>query len=103
MSKPIVVDIPHELGREEAHRRLAAGFGRIREEIGGKAIAFEERWEGERLEFVAGAFGQRLNGRVEVLDKSLRIEIELPWLLASFAEKLPARLRKAGTLLLEKR
>ena len=103
MSKPVVVNVPHDLGRDEARRRLESGFGRIREQIGGKALAFEERWEGERLHFNAGAFGQKVSGRVDVLDKSVRIEVDLPWILASIAEKLQGRLQKAGTLLLEKK
>ena len=103
MAKPVVVNIPHELGREEARRRLETGFGRIREQIGGKALAFEERWEGERLHFKAGAFGQNVTGRADVLEKSVRIEVDLPWILASIAEKLQHRIRKTGTLLLEKK
>ena len=103
MSKPVVVNVPHDLGRDEARRRLETGFGRIREQIGGKALAFEERWEAERLHFNAGAFGQKVSGRVDVLDKSVRIEVDLPWILASIAEKLQGRLQKAGTLLLEKK
>jgi hypothetical protein len=103
MSKPVVVNIPHELGRAEAKRRLETGFGRLREQFGGKAMAFEERWEGERLHFNAAAFAQKISGRVDVLDKSVRIEVDLPWILASIAQKLQGRLAKAGTLLLEKK
>ena len=103
MPKPVVVNIPHDLGREEAKRRLAEGFGRVREQIGGKALAFEERWEGERLHFSAGAFGQKVSGRADVLDGSVRIELDLPWVLASIAEKLQHRVKSAATLLLEKK
>jgi hypothetical protein len=103
MAKPVVVDVPHDLGRAEAKRRLETGFGRLRDQIGGKAVAFEERWEGERLHFNAGAFGQKVSGRVDIFDKSVRIEVDLPWILASIAEKLQGRLAKEGTLLLEKK
>ncbi len=103
MSKPVVVDVPHELGREEARRRLQNGFGRIREQIGGKAVSFQERWEGERLHFDAGALGQKVSGRVDIFDKSVRIELDLPWILASIGESLKGRIRQEGTLLLEKK
>jgi hypothetical protein len=103
MPKPVVVNIPHDLPREEAERRLRTGFQRIREEIGGKALAFEERWEDGRLNFSAGAFGQKVTGRVDILENSVRIEVDLPWILGSIAEKLQGRLRKAGRLLLEKK
>lgn len=103
MSKPVIVNIPHDLGREEARRRLERGFGRLGEQIGGKAIAFQERWENERLHFDAAAFGQKVSGRVDVLDKSVRIEVDLPWILATIADKVRGRLQQAGTLLLEKK
>ena len=103
MSKPVVVNVPHDLSRDEARRRLQEGFGRIREQIGGKAVAFEENWEGERLHFKAGAFGQKVSGRVDVLDKSVRIEVDLPWILASIAQKVQGRIQKESTLLLEKK
>lgn len=103
MSKPLVVDIPHELGQAEARRRLEGGFGRIRDQIGGKAVAFEERWEGDRLNFDAGIFGQKVSGRVDVFDRSVRLEIDLPWVLAAIADKLRGRIEKEGTLLLEKK
>ena len=103
MSKPVVINIPHDLSQAEARRRLETGFGRIREQIGGKALAFDERWEGDRLHFDAGAFGQKVTGRVDVFDKSVRIELDLPWILASIAEKLQGRIRKEGTLLLGKK
>src|SRR4051812_22164540 len=103
MSKPVVVNVPHDLSREEAQQRLREGFGRIREQIGGKALAFEEIWEGDRLHFKAGALGQKVSGRVDVMDKSERIEVDLPWILATIAEKLQGRIARESTLLLEKR
>ena len=103
MSKPVIVNIPHDLGRDEARRRMETGFVRIREQIGGKGLAFEERWESDRLHFVAGAFGQKVTGRADVLENSVRLEIDRPWILGSIAEKLQGRIKKAGTLLLEKK
>jgi len=66
-------------------------------------VAFEERWEGERLHFSAGAFGQSVAGRVDVMEKSVRIELDLPWAFAALAETLQRRVRSAGTLLLHQK
>lgn len=103
MSKPVIVNIPHDLGRAEARRRLERGFGRIGEQLGGKAMSFQERWEGDRLNFDAAMFGQKASGRVDVMEESVRIEVDLPWVLAAIADKLRGRLEKASTLLLEKK
>src|SRR3954462_12965846 len=100
MPRPVIVDIAHELGREEARRRIKNGFGRIRDQLGVGTLAFEERWEGERLHFSAGALGQKVTGRVDVLEKSVRIELDLPWPLAALAGTLQRRVRNAGALLL---
>jgi hypothetical protein len=103
MTTSVVVTIPHQLGRAEARRRMQGGFGRIREQIGGKSIAFSENWEDERLHFAAEAFGYRVSGRADVLDDSVRVELHLPWVLAAIAARLQHRVRSAATLLLEKK
>ena len=81
MPRPVVVDIPHELGRDGARQRLQNGFGKIREQFGFSGLAFEER-EGDRLHFSAGGVGQKVVGRVDVMEKLARIELDLPWALA---------------------
>lgn len=103
MSKPVVVNIPHKLGRAEARRRLEGGFGKIREQILGNAMAVEERWEGDRLHFRLAALGQAVAGRLDVLDETVRIEVDLPWILASIAGSLRGRIEKQGQLLLGKK
>ncbi|MET0868306.1 MAG: polyhydroxyalkanoic acid synthase, partial [Pseudorhodoplanes sp.] len=56
MSKPIVISIPHSLGKEEALRRLKPG-------LTGAARSFpvlkvdEEIWSGDRLTFRVRALG----------------------------------------------
>lgn len=103
MSKPVVIDISHELGKDEARRRLQNGFGRIRDQFGSGALVFEERWEADRLHFTARGLGQKVVGRVDVMEKLARIELDLPWALGIVAEKLQGRIKNAGTLLLEKK
>jgi Putative polyhydroxyalkanoic acid system protein (PHA_gran_rgn) len=103
MPRPVVVDIPHELGRDGARQRLQNGFGKIREQFGFTGLAFEERWEDNLLHFSASGLGQNIVGRVQVMEKSARIELDLPWALGILAEKLQSRIKSAGTLLLEKK
>lgn len=103
MQKSVEVNIPHDLGRVEARRRLEQGFGRLRSQIAGNVATFEESWSGDRLTFRAGALGQTVSGRLDVFDQSVRIEVDLPWFLAAVAEKLKGRLQQEGTLLLEKK
>ncbi len=104
MSKPLTVDIPHALGREEAHRRIEAGFERLEHQFGGGGLAkLEKHWTGDVLSFHAQALGQAVNGRLEVKPDSIHMEIELPPFLAMIAGSLKGRLQKEGQLLLEKK
>ncbi|HEX6963513.1 MAG TPA: polyhydroxyalkanoic acid system family protein, partial [Lacipirellula sp.] len=62
-----------------------------------------ERWEGDVLHLEGGALGQKLRGRLEVLPDSVRIELELPEMLAMVAERITATLKREGQKLLDKK
>lgn len=101
MSAPLVVSIPHRLGREEAVRRLKAGLGRAAASIPVMQVE-EERWSGDSMNFRIRALGQVATGQVDVADDQVRVEVVLPWLLQRFAEMARATIRKRGQLLLTK-
>ena len=106
MSRPVTVSIPHKLGQDEAHRRLVEGFGRLRRQMTGgmgRMLACDERWEGDRLYFEAGALGQKMTGRLDVLEDSVRIEVDLPEIFAALAERIAGKLKDEGRKLLEER
>jgi hypothetical protein len=102
MSAPLVVSIPHRLGREEAARRLKNGLGRAAASIPVLQVE-EERWEGDRMNFRIRALGQIATGTVDVADEAVRVEVMLPWLLQRFAEMAQAAIQKRGQLLLTKK
>ena len=101
MSAPLVVSIPHRLGREEAVRRLKTGLGRAAARIPVMQVE-EERWSGDNLAFRIRALGQIATGQVDVADDHVKVQVVLPWLLQRFAEMAQAAIRKRGQLLLTK-
>jgi putative polyhydroxyalkanoic acid system protein len=103
MTAPLVVSIPHRLGRQEAVRRLKNGLGRARTDFGHLMSIEEETWNGDRVAFRLRALGQAASGVIDVEEDHLRLEVNLPWLLAKLSEKLIPAIRKEGTLLLEKK
>jgi hypothetical protein len=103
MSKPLVVTIPHRLGKEEAVRRLKAGLGSVRTSYGHVLSVQEEIWTGDHLQFHVSALGQAASGNIDVRDDHVRLEVTLPWLLHKLAERLAPAIRKEGTLMLEKK
>jgi hypothetical protein len=102
MSKPLVVSIPHQLGREEASRRLKAGLTRAAMSVPVLKVD-EERWEGDRMIFRVRALGQAASGHLDVAEDHVRLEVTLPWLLQRFAEVAQVAIQKRGNLLLTKR
>ena len=101
MAEPVVVTIPHKLGREEAVRRLKKGFGDVRSAFGEKFVVLTDVWNGDHLDFRASLFGQNTTGTVDVGDNSVRLEVQLPWVLALLANKAKAIITRQSELLLE--
>lgn len=102
MSAPLIVSIPHSLGREEATRRLKAGLTRAASSIPVLRVD-EERWQDNQMFFRVRALGQAASGHIDVADDHVRLEVVLPWLLQRFAEVAQIAIRNRGTLLLGKR
>lgn len=102
MSAPLVVSIPHRLGREEAVRRIKGGLSRAAASVPVLSVD-EERWEGDRMFFRVRAIGQAASGQIDVADDHVRLEVTLPWLLQRFAEKAQSLIRERGQLLLTKK
>jgi Putative polyhydroxyalkanoic acid system protein (PHA_gran_rgn) len=102
MAAPLIVSIPHGLGREEAMRRLKGGLTRAVTSVPVLAVD-EERWEDNRMIFRVRALGQAASGHIDVADDHVSVEVTLPWLLQRFAEVAQAAIRNRGRLLLTKR
>jgi hypothetical protein len=102
MSAPLVVSIPHRLGREEAIRRLQVGLTQAASSLPVLKVD-EERWQENRMIFRVRALGQAASGIVDVENDHVRVEVTLPWLLQRFAEAAQAAIKSRGTLLLTKR
>jgi hypothetical protein len=102
MSAPLVVSIPHRLGREEAVRRLRTGLTRAASSFPILHVD-EERWENDQMTFRIRALGQVASGNVQVAEDHVRLEVMLPLLLQRFAEIAKVAIQNRGKLLLTKR
>jgi Putative polyhydroxyalkanoic acid system protein (PHA_gran_rgn) len=102
MSAPLVVSIPHRLGREEALRRMRTGLSRAASSIPVLKVD-EERWDGDQMFFRVRALGQAASGHLDVGEDHVRLEVMLPWLLQRFAQMAQLAIRDRGKLLLTKR
>lgn len=103
MSRPLVISIPHRLGKDEAVRRIKSGLDRAIQQFGTVVRVDEEVWTGSRLTFRVTALNQAASGTVDVADDHVRIEIALPWLLARLASRIQDTIVGRGTQLLDKK
>jgi hypothetical protein len=103
MSEPLVVSIPHHLGKDEAMRRLKSGLAAAGTKFSSVLTVPDERSTDDRLQFNFSALGQSASGTIDVAEDHVVIEVALPWLIAQFANKLLPLIREQGTLLLDKK
>jgi hypothetical protein len=101
MSKPIVVDLPHKLGVEEAKRRMQKGIGGLKDHVPGGAAEVETSWTGDRMHLRVKAMGQEVSGHIDVEERLVRLEVLLPPFLSFFAGKVEGLLKSRGSELLE--
>ena len=103
MPDPLVVIIPHRLGKDEALARIKDGIARAKPEFSRLITLEEERWEGDRLNFSLRALGQRAAGFIDVYEAGVRLEVTLPWLLSQFAHAVQRVVGNRAVGLLERK
>jgi hypothetical protein len=102
MAEPLVITIPHKLGKEEALRRIKPALGKASQNFPVLKVE-EEVWSNERMDFRVRALGQVAAGNAQVAEDNVRLEVTLPWLLHKFAEAVQKTISGQGRVLLEKK
>jgi hypothetical protein len=103
MPETLTVLIPHQLGRDEALRRLKSGIEKAESQFSSVFTVQEQIWSDNRLRFQVRALGQPVRGSIEVEDAQVKLEVQLPWVIARLAAKIQQVVQKQGTGLLEKK
>lgn len=102
MQRPLDVDLPHQLGREEARRRIAGNIHKLESHIPGGTSRVDSSWEGDTLNLQVHAMGQAVEAKIDVFETKVHCRILLPGMLSFFAGPIEAMLRQKGSgLLLE--
>lgn len=96
MAREVTISIPHQLGAEEAGRRLRAGLDKMRADYGAHLTSADVAWTGPHADLRVGAFGQSVTGEIDVRDDSVQVKVLLPFLLAAMADKVGGFLQKRG-------
>ena len=103
MRETITVSIPHKLGKEEALRRIREGVVDARTKFASVLSIQQADWTDDTLAFRVSAVAQQVAGTIQVAESHVKLDVELPWLLAKVAKVIVPAVQKEGTLLLEKK
>jgi hypothetical protein len=101
MTQPIHVNLPHQLGKEEARRRIAGNIHKLKEHIPGGGAHVESGWTGDQLNLNIHAMGQAVQAEIDVQESNVSCRVMLPGMLGMFAGPIQAMLQKKGSVLLE--
>ncbi len=101
MERPVEVELPHKLGREEARRRIANNVHKLHDHIPGGAAQVNSAWAGDQLNLDITAMGQKVTALIDVEESKVRCRVMLPGMLAFFAGPIEAALSRKGGVLLE--
>jgi putative polyhydroxyalkanoate system protein len=100
MTQPIEVDLPHNLGKDEARRRIANNLHRLQEHIPGGAQV-QSGWAGDQLNLDVAAMGQSVTATIDVMDSKVHLKVLLPPMLGMFSGIIQGALERKGGALLE--
>ena len=100
MTQPIDVDVPHNLGKDEARRRIANNLHKLQEHIPGGAQV-QSGWTGDQLNLDVAAMGQAVAASIDVMENKVHLRVLLPPMLGMFSGMIQAALQKKGSVLLE--
>lgn len=100
MTQPIEVDLPHNLGKDEARRRIANNVHKLETHIPGGAQV-QSGWTGDQLNLDVAAMGQQVTAAIDVMETKVRLKVLLPPMLGMFSGIIQGALQKSGGALLE--
>jgi putative polyhydroxyalkanoate system protein len=100
MTHPIDVDLPHNLGKDEAKRRIGNNIHKLEQHIPGGANV-QSGWTGDQLTLQVAAMGEAVNATIDVMDTKVHLKVLLPGMLGMFAGLVQTTLQKKGSVLLD--
>jgi putative polyhydroxyalkanoate system protein len=100
MNQPIDVDLPHNLGKDEARRRIANNIHKLEQHIPGGAQV-QSGWSGDQLNLDIAAMGQSVTATIDVLESKVHLKVLLPGMLGMFGGLIQSALQSKGHVLLE--
>lgn len=90
----IALSVAHDLGSEEALRRLQTESDVLKQTFGDSVSDLEENWNDSTLDFSLAAYGMKVCGDVVVSPAAVSTNIKLPLAAAIFKGMIEDRIRQ---------
>jgi hypothetical protein len=84
------MQIPHNLGRDEATRRIKESLAKVRDLV----TELDEQWQGNKLTFHFKAMGFKVGGEMLVADTMVHVDLDLPLPAMMVKGKIEERVRQ---------
>ena len=97
---PIVVTVPHRLGKSEAIRRIKTAIDNARNREAANLKVTEEKWEDDKLKFRIILLGLPCTGAINIDEDSARAEVRLSWYQSHLAKSAEAYIQEQGLQIL---
>jgi hypothetical protein len=95
------VAVPHNLGREEARRRLKERGHEMADKVGGSFAKVTTGWPNDdQMTITVEALGQAMGGLVDIEDTQVVFEVDLPGALSFVEPMMAGAIRQSGQKLL---
>ena len=88
------IEVPHQLGQQEAVDRLRGFFQKVREKFQSQVTNLEEDWDDNQLSFSFKTYGFAIKGTGTVLVENVQFTGELPFAAVAFRGKIEQSIRE---------
>ena len=96
------MNIPHELPKEEALKRIKGLLQKLKSEQGDMISDVKEEWNNDKGDFAFTAKGFDLSGGIQVTDTGIDIDAKLPFAVSLFSDRIKKIITEQATSLLAK-
>lgn len=87
----VTMSVAHQLGQEEAIRRLKERSAAVKDAARAQVSDMQDSWEGNRLTFSFSAMGVRVKGTMNVEPSAVKIDAEVPLVAMMFKKMVEQR------------
>lgn len=92
----MTVDVPHSLPKAEAEKRVKALLENVKSQFGNMIQDLHEDWQGDTNTFNFKMSGYNVSGTLQLHEKSLSVNLNLPLIATMFKGKIKAVIEEQG-------